>query len=138
MPSPPDPPDPADGGDAAIPKTLPVNFVCVTPLFSDPHSGGLKKLAVVGSLAELGGWGLDGSLPLEQTRQEGARGGRAWERAEHAAEKEKGVRKWPQWHACAPDKKSNCARPLSWCRRNAPAPPCNVAPTHVGVSGVRR
>jgi hypothetical protein len=65
MASPPD--TPAD--------TLPVKFVCTTERFSDPHSGGPKKLAVVGGLAELGGWSLAGSLPLEQTRQEGeARG----------------------------------------------------------------
>lgn len=64
------------GGEA---DTLrPVVFVAVTDAFDAPHSGGPKKLAVVGELAELGGWSLGGSLPLEQVRREGERREGGW------------------------------------------------------------
>ena len=48
-----------------------VRFRASTPPFDAPHSGGPKKLAVVGSLPQLGDWHLDGSVPLRVVRTEG-------------------------------------------------------------------
>lgn len=50
-----------------------VRFRALTPPFDAPHSGGPKKLAVVGSLPQLGDWHLDGSIPLRVVRTDGER-----------------------------------------------------------------
>lgn len=50
-----------------------VRFRATTPPFDAPHSGGPKKLAVVGSLPQLGDWHLDGSMPLRVVRTDGER-----------------------------------------------------------------
>lgn len=50
---------------------LHVRFRATTPPFDAPHSSGPKKLAVVGSVPQLGDWHLDGSVPLRVVRVEG-------------------------------------------------------------------
>jgi len=52
-----------------------VVFRATTAPFDAPHSGGPKKLAVVGSLPCLGAWRLGGSVPLEHTHRDGGMGG---------------------------------------------------------------
>ena len=61
----------ADGDDDADFDYMNVRFRASTPPFDAPHSGGPKKLAVVGSLPQLGDWHLDGSVPLRVVRTEG-------------------------------------------------------------------
>ena len=73
MPPPTAPVNAAGAGDED--QLKPIKFVAITDAFDAPHSGGPKKLAVVGGLAELGGWSLGGSLTLEQVRREGKRKG---------------------------------------------------------------
>ena len=45
-------------------RIISIIFRAVTAPFDAPHSGGPKKLAVVGSIPELGGWHLEGGVPL--------------------------------------------------------------------------
>jgi hypothetical protein len=61
----------ADGDDDFDFDYMNVRFRASTPPFDAPHSGGPKKLAVVGSLPQLGDWHLDGSVPLRVVRTEG-------------------------------------------------------------------
>ena len=63
-----------DGGDEFDFDFMNVRFRASTPPFDAPHSGGPKKLAVVGSLPQLGDWHLDGSVPLRVVRTEGKEG----------------------------------------------------------------
>ena len=48
----------------SAPPHIAITFRAVTAPFDAPHSGGPKKLAVVGSIPELGGWHLEGGVPL--------------------------------------------------------------------------
>ena len=61
----------ADGDDEFDSDFMNVRFRAFTPPFDAPHSSGPKKLAVVGSLPQLGDWHLDGSVPLRVVRTDG-------------------------------------------------------------------
>lgn len=63
--------DAADEDDDLDSDVMHVRFRATTPPFDAPHSGGPKKLAVVGSVPQLGDWHLDGSVPLRVVRVEG-------------------------------------------------------------------
>ena len=65
----------------APPPPLPVVFRAVTAPFDAPHSGGPKKLAVVGSIPELGGWHLEGGIPLQHSSVDPTTGDLVWESA---------------------------------------------------------
>lgn len=61
----------ADGDDEFDSDFMNVRFRAFTPPFDAPHSSGPKKLAVVGSVPQLGDWHLDGSVPLRVVRMDG-------------------------------------------------------------------